>query len=172
MVSIQADHGRVGSARGARLGRADEATWIYAIRGARRRLGCDCHGRDGDARTSRIDRHSLQHAWRCTTRRIKGARDRRPSASGMSDEERAQFEKLKDLFAKGVYYAYEMATRPQTLYGIADSPAGLAAWLIDLGDGDAKPAAALTAALRRPRKDNPGTSLHETMSSTTSHSFG
>jgi hypothetical protein len=54
-------------------------------------------------------------------------------------------EKLKDLFAKGVYYAYEMATRPQTLYGIADSPVGLAAWLMDLGDGYAKPAAALVA---------------------------
>jgi pimeloyl-ACP methyl ester carboxylesterase len=78
-----------------------------------------------------------------------------PAPAGLSDEERAQFEKLKDLFAKGVYYAYEMATRPQTLYGIADSPAGLAAWLIDLGDGDAKPAAALTAALRTPTKGQP-----------------
>jgi pimeloyl-ACP methyl ester carboxylesterase len=75
--------------------------------------------------------------------------------AGLSGEERAQFEKLKDLFAKGVYYAYEMATRPQTLYGIADSPAGLAAWLIDLGDGDAKPAAALSAALRTPTKGQP-----------------
>jgi pimeloyl-ACP methyl ester carboxylesterase len=75
--------------------------------------------------------------------------------AGLSGEEQAQFEKLKDLFAKGVYYAYEMATRPQTLYGIADSPAGLAAWLIDLGDGDAKPAAALTAALRTPTKGQP-----------------
>ncbi len=40
-----------------------------------------------------------------------------------------------------------MGTRPQTLYGMADSPVGLAAWLIDLGDGDAKPAAAITAAV-------------------------
>ena len=68
----------------------------------------------------------------------------------MSGEEQAQFEKLKHLFTKGVYYAYEMATRPQTLYGIADSPAGLAAWLMDLGDGDAKPAATLSAALHTP----------------------
>ena len=78
-----------------------------------------------------------------------------PAPAGLSGEERSQFEKLKDLFAKGVYYAYEMATRPQTLYGIADSPAGLAAWLIDLGDGDAKPAAALSAALRTPTKGQP-----------------
>jgi pimeloyl-ACP methyl ester carboxylesterase len=78
-----------------------------------------------------------------------------PAPSGLSGEERAQFEKLKDLFAKGVYYAYEMATRPQTLYGTADSPAALAAWLIDLGDGDAKPAATLSAALRTPTKGQP-----------------
>ena len=78
-----------------------------------------------------------------------------PAPAGLSGEERSQFEKLKDLFAKGVYYAYEMATRPQTLYGIADSPAGLAAWLIDLGDGDAKPAAALSAALRTLTKGQP-----------------
>ena len=78
-----------------------------------------------------------------------------PAPAGLSGEERAQFEKLKDLFAKGVYYAYEMATRPQTLYGISDSPAGLAAWLIDLGDGDAKPAAALSSALRTPTKGQP-----------------
>jgi pimeloyl-ACP methyl ester carboxylesterase len=82
-----------------------------------------------------------------------------PAPAGLSDEERSQFEKLKDLFAKGVYYAYEMATRPQTLYGIADSPAGLAAWLMDLGDGNAKPAAALSAALRTPTKGQPGEQL-------------
>jgi pimeloyl-ACP methyl ester carboxylesterase len=67
-----------------------------------------------------------------------------PAPAGLSDEERQTFEKLKDFFAKGAYYAYEMATRPQTLYGIADSPVGLASWLIDLGDGDAKPAAAIS----------------------------
>ena len=75
-----------------------------------------------------------------------------PAPSGLSDEERRQYEKLKDFFAKGVAWALEMGTRPQTLYGIADSPVGLAAWLIDHGDGDAEPAAAITAALRRPRK--------------------
>ncbi len=64
-----------------------------------------------------------------------------PAPSELSDEESRAFQNLKNLFATGVYYAFEMATRPQTLYGIADSPVGLAAWLIDLGDGDAKPAA-------------------------------
>ena len=78
-----------------------------------------------------------------------------PAPSCLSDEESRAFQKLKNLFATGVYYAFEMATRPQTLYGIADSPVGLAAWLIDLGDGDAKPAAQTTAALRTPTKGQP-----------------
>jgi len=78
-----------------------------------------------------------------------------PAPSSLSDEESRAFQKLKNLFAAGVFYAYEMATRPQTLYGIADSPVGLAAWLTDLGDGDAKPAAQITAALRTPTKGQP-----------------
>ena len=36
-----------------------------------------------------------------------------------------------NFFATDVFYAFEMATHPQTLYGIADSPVGLAAWLLD-----------------------------------------
>ena len=43
-----------------------------------------------------------------------------------------------------------MASRPQTLYGIADSPVGLAAWLLDHNDADGQPAAAVAAALTRP----------------------
>jgi pimeloyl-ACP methyl ester carboxylesterase len=54
-----------------------------------------------------------------------------PAPSGLSDEERAQFERLKVFFAKRVAYALMMGLRPQALYGIADSPVGLAAWLHD-----------------------------------------
>ncbi|QJR11291.1 hypothetical protein DSM104443_02364 [Usitatibacter rugosus] len=54
-----------------------------------------------------------------------------PAPAGLSDEERSQFERLKVFFAKGVAYALEMGLRPQTLYGIADSPVGLAAWMLD-----------------------------------------
>jgi pimeloyl-ACP methyl ester carboxylesterase len=50
---------------------------------------------------------------------------------GLSDEERDRFEKLKEFWATDVAYALEMGTRPQTLYGIADSPIGLAAWILD-----------------------------------------
>ena len=42
-----------------------------------------------------------------------------------------------------------MASRPQTLYGIADSPVGLAAWLLDHNDADGQPAAAVASALDR-----------------------
>jgi pimeloyl-ACP methyl ester carboxylesterase len=54
-----------------------------------------------------------------------------PAPSGLSDEERDRYEQLKDFYATDVAYALEMGTRPQTLYGIADSPVGLASWLLD-----------------------------------------
>jgi len=54
-----------------------------------------------------------------------------PAPSGLSDEEHGQFERLKHFYAKGIAYALEMGLRPQTLYGIADSPVGLAAWMLD-----------------------------------------
>ena len=44
-------------------------------------------------------------------------------------------------------YALEMRTRPQTLYGLSDSPVVLASWLLDRGDGYVQPAAALTSAV-------------------------
>jgi pimeloyl-ACP methyl ester carboxylesterase len=51
--------------------------------------------------------------------------------SGLSDEERQRYEQMQGWFAKEVAYALQMGLRPQTLYGIADSPVGLAAWMID-----------------------------------------
>jgi pimeloyl-ACP methyl ester carboxylesterase len=54
-----------------------------------------------------------------------------PAPSGLSDEERDRYEKLKEFWATDVAYALEMGTRPQTLYGIVDSPVGLAAWMLD-----------------------------------------
>jgi pimeloyl-ACP methyl ester carboxylesterase len=54
-----------------------------------------------------------------------------PAPSGLDDEETRLYEKLKDFFATDVAYALEMGTHPQALYGIADSPIGLAAWMLD-----------------------------------------
>ena len=50
---------------------------------------------------------------------------------GLDDEETQNYEKLKVFFATDAGYAIESATHPQALYGIADSPIGLAAWMID-----------------------------------------
>jgi pimeloyl-ACP methyl ester carboxylesterase len=49
----------------------------------------------------------------------------------LSPDERRAFDELKTFYAHGLGYAIEMANRPQTLYGIADSPIGLAAWMLD-----------------------------------------
>jgi pimeloyl-ACP methyl ester carboxylesterase len=67
--------------------------------------------------------------------------------SGLSADEQRAFDQVKDFRAKHFAYAAMMATRPQTLYGLADSPVGLAAWILDHGDGDAQPAAAITSAV-------------------------
>jgi pimeloyl-ACP methyl ester carboxylesterase len=71
-----------------------------------------------------------------------------PPPSGLSAEERRAYEQLERTF-KQVEYARYMASRPQTLYGIADSPVGLAAWLLDHNDADGQPAAAVVSALNR-----------------------
>ncbi|MDR9808193.1 epoxide hydrolase family protein [Rhizobium hidalgonense] len=71
-----------------------------------------------------------------------------PPPSNLSAEERRAYEQLVRTF-KQVDYARFMASRPQTLYGIADSPVGLAAWLLDHNDADAQPAAAVTAGVKR-----------------------
>src|SRR4051794_16312066 len=71
-----------------------------------------------------------------------------PPPSGLSAEEREAYEQLIRTYGQ-VEYARYMATRPQTLYGIADSPVGLAAWLLDHNDADGQPAAAVASALNR-----------------------
>ena len=68
-----------------------------------------------------------------------------PPSSLLADERRA-YEQLQVLFGKRRAYAQMMGTRPQTLYALADSPVGLAAWLFDHGDGYGQPAAAITSA--------------------------
>jgi pimeloyl-ACP methyl ester carboxylesterase len=71
-----------------------------------------------------------------------------PAPAGLSPEEALAYEQLEKTF-KQVAYARLMGTRPQTLYGIADSPVGLAAWLLDHNDADGQPAATVAAALNR-----------------------
>ena len=77
----------------------------------------------------------------------------------LTAQEQRALDKLRGFFTKNAAYAIEMATRPQTLYGLSDSPVALAAWLIDHGDGDDQPAATVLAAMRTPTKGEPSERL-------------
>jgi pimeloyl-ACP methyl ester carboxylesterase len=54
-----------------------------------------------------------------------------PMPAGLSPEEKLAFERLTFVYSKGIAYGYQMGLRPQTLYGIADSPVGVAAYFLD-----------------------------------------
>ena len=54
-----------------------------------------------------------------------------PAPPGLSAEEKHAYDRLVFFYTLDLAYALEMGTRPQTLYGIADSPVGLAAWILD-----------------------------------------
>jgi pimeloyl-ACP methyl ester carboxylesterase len=70
-----------------------------------------------------------------------------PPPAGLTDDEKHAYDQLASAAKRRRAYALEMGTRPQTLYGLADSPIGLAGWLLDHGDGYTQPAAALTSAV-------------------------
>ena len=54
-----------------------------------------------------------------------------PAPSSLSADERVAYERLQFVYQKGIAYGFQMGLRPQTLYGIADSPVGLAAYFLD-----------------------------------------
>ena len=54
-----------------------------------------------------------------------------PAQAGFTAEEKACYDELLFVFSKGIGYAFQMGLRPQSLYGIADSPIGLATYLLD-----------------------------------------
>jgi len=54
-----------------------------------------------------------------------------PQPAGLSPDERRAWDQLDLFYKHGLGYATEMANRPETLYGIADSPVGLAGWILD-----------------------------------------
>jgi pimeloyl-ACP methyl ester carboxylesterase len=61
-----------------------------------------------------------------------------PPPADLSPDERHAWDMLDFFYKKGLGYANEMTLRPQTLYGIADSPVGLAAWMLDHDDASQK----------------------------------
>ena len=79
-------------------------------------------------------------------------RARRPAAGGPPTEELRAYGQLSIFYAKHVAYAQIMATRPQTLYGLADSPIDLAAFTLDHGDGTGQPG--LVSQVLRGRHDS------------------
>src|SRR5688572_10062300 len=54
-----------------------------------------------------------------------------PAPATLSADERKAYDQLDFFFKHGLAYAQEMGNRPQTLYGLEDSPIGLAAWILD-----------------------------------------
>ena len=54
-----------------------------------------------------------------------------PAPENLPTDERLAYDRLSFVYAKGIAYGYQMGLRPQTLYGIADSPIGLAAYFLD-----------------------------------------
>src|SRR5213075_1584959 len=54
-----------------------------------------------------------------------------PPPSGLNADEKRAWDQLDFFYKHGLGYAQEMSNRPQTLYAIADSPVGLAAWMLD-----------------------------------------
>ncbi|GCE10085.1 epoxide hydrolase family protein [Dictyobacter aurantiacus] len=70
-----------------------------------------------------------------------------PAPAGLADDEKYAYGQLVDLTTKHFAYTKIMGTRPQTLYGLADSPVSLASWMLDHGDGYNQPAGAILSAL-------------------------
>jgi Epoxide hydrolase N terminus len=86
-----------------------------------------------------LARHwGTDYDWRTCEGRLNAQRGD-PPPSDLSAEEKNAYEQLRNFFAKHVAYANIMATRPQTLYGLADSPVDLAAFMLDHGDGSGQP---------------------------------
>ena len=54
-----------------------------------------------------------------------------PAPAGLSADEKLAYERLSVVYAKGIGYGFQLGLRPQTMYGIADSPIGLAAYFLD-----------------------------------------
>ena len=61
----------------------------------------------------------------------KAALSGAPAPSGLSADEKLAYERLAFVYAKGIGYGYQMGLRPQAIYGIADSPVGIAGYFLD-----------------------------------------
>jgi pimeloyl-ACP methyl ester carboxylesterase len=102
-------------------------------------LGGGRHAGNGGPGRTGAGRHPLQHARYRSRRHQHGGPARRPAATGPVPGGKTRLRAAEQLFAKHPAYAQIMATRPQTMYGLADSPVDLAAFMLDHGDGTGQP---------------------------------
>ena len=103
-----------------------------ALRRPGRRLGQCRHRAAGAAEARGTAGHPHQHAGDALAGDLEGRPARRSGARRpRRPTRRTAYEILVHFFATGIGYAEEMGNRPQTLYGIEDSPVGLAAWMLD-----------------------------------------
>ncbi len=61
----------------------------------------------------------------------KAAFSGQPAPAGLSPDEKFAYERLQFVYQKGIGYGFQLGLRPQTMYGLADSPVGLAAYFLD-----------------------------------------
>lgn len=89
------------------------------------------HRADGAADASGPDRHPHEYAGHLPDEVSSALASGGPAPSGLSADERYARNQLDFFWKHGLAYAQEMANRPQTLHALADSPMGLAAWMLD-----------------------------------------
>jgi pimeloyl-ACP methyl ester carboxylesterase len=100
----------------------DWGALVTDVRVRRRRRSCS-------ASTPTCPAHFPPEVSKALASNVLGAGD--PPPSGLSADEQRAYERMSFFYTKGIGYALEMGLRPQTLYGLADSPVALAAWMID-----------------------------------------
>ena len=95
-------------------------------------MGRDHHGPDGDARGIRSRSAFIPTCRACFNPILTRLpfRARRPRPVSPADDKVA-YELSAFVYAKGIGYGYQMGLRPQALYGIAESPVGIAGYLLD-----------------------------------------
>ena len=148
------------------LGDADERLAIPAT-SRRAATGARSSSTGWACRRRRAARHPHQHARRGPAEVDKASQPARRRRPASPDEERRASSSSLDI--KQVAYARMMGDAPADPLRIADSPVGLAAWLLDHNDADGQPAATVAARCDEPRAP---ASLPATRSSTTSRSTG